>query len=171
MLLQQRLQHCSARQQNMLSPSLSCATQGYSKHRHHQHHRSTLLKHSTDPAPFQQQQQQRRGRDYRVHAADVSDLLTPHSGYHFDGTNRRFFEGWYFKVRVPISLSNHIFPVNHVMCVPAYRGAITRPDSGRCSGVARISKCSALQPVVSCSISAAATSCLSRNREFQALNP
>ncbi len=24
--------------------------------------------------------------------------LTPHSGYHFDGSNRRFFEGWYFKV-------------------------------------------------------------------------
>ena len=25
---------------------------------------------------------------------------TPHSGYHFDGSSRRFFEGWYFKVRV-----------------------------------------------------------------------
>lgn len=23
---------------------------------------------------------------------------TPHSGYHFDGSDRRFFEGWYFKV-------------------------------------------------------------------------
>ena len=25
---------------------------------------------------------------------------TPHSGYHFDGSPRRFFEGWYFKVRL-----------------------------------------------------------------------
>ena len=28
-------------------------------------------------------------------------LRTPHSGYHFDGTGRRFFEGWYFKVTLP----------------------------------------------------------------------
>lgn len=28
-------------------------------------------------------------------------LRTPHSGYHFDGTDRRFFEGWYFKVTLP----------------------------------------------------------------------
>lgn len=26
---------------------------------------------------------------------------TPHSGYHFDGTSRRFFEGWYFKISIP----------------------------------------------------------------------
>lgn len=26
---------------------------------------------------------------------------TPHSGYHFDGTSRRFFEGWYLKVSIP----------------------------------------------------------------------
>ncbi|KAL3683399.1 hypothetical protein R1sor_001421 [Riccia sorocarpa] len=26
---------------------------------------------------------------------------TPHSGYHFDGSSRRFFEGWYFKVSIP----------------------------------------------------------------------
>jgi hypothetical protein len=25
-------------------------------------------------------------------------VATPHSGYHFDGSNRRFFEGWYWKV-------------------------------------------------------------------------
>eukprot|EP00798_Chlamydomonas_sp_ICE-L_P022637 gene22636-29781_t len=25
----------------------------------------------------------------------------PHSGYHFDGTSRRFFEGWYWKVQLP----------------------------------------------------------------------
>lgn len=29
------------------------------------------------------------------------DLRTPHSGYHFDGSNRRFFEGWYFRVSIP----------------------------------------------------------------------
>ncbi|XP_051151573.1 tocopherol cyclase, chloroplastic [Andrographis paniculata] len=28
-------------------------------------------------------------------------LRTPHSGYHFDGTARKFFEGWYFKVSIP----------------------------------------------------------------------
>lgn len=27
-------------------------------------------------------------------------LRTPHSGYHFDGTARLFFEGWYFKVSI-----------------------------------------------------------------------
>uniref|UniRef100_A0A1D1Z1Z3 Putative tocopherol cyclase, chloroplastic n=1 Tax=Anthurium amnicola TaxID=1678845 RepID=A0A1D1Z1Z3_9ARAE len=29
------------------------------------------------------------------------ELRTPHSGYHFDGTARAFFEGWYFKVSIP----------------------------------------------------------------------
>ncbi|KAF5797040.1 putative tocopherol cyclase [Helianthus annuus] len=28
-------------------------------------------------------------------------LRPPHSGYHFDGTTRKFFEGWYFKVSIP----------------------------------------------------------------------
>ncbi|XP_078428187.1 tocopherol cyclase, chloroplast / vitamin E deficient 1 (VTE1) / sucrose export defective 1 (SXD1) [Wolffia australiana] len=28
-------------------------------------------------------------------------LRTPHSGYHFDGTTRPFFEGWYFRVSIP----------------------------------------------------------------------
>ncbi|CAI9093513.1 OLC1v1029023C1 [Oldenlandia corymbosa var. corymbosa] len=28
-------------------------------------------------------------------------LRTPHSGYHFDGSPRQFFEGWYFKVSIP----------------------------------------------------------------------
>ncbi|XP_031256611.1 tocopherol cyclase, chloroplastic-like [Pistacia vera] len=28
-------------------------------------------------------------------------LRTPHSGYQFDGTARKFFEGWYFKVSIP----------------------------------------------------------------------
>lgn len=34
------------------------------------------------------------GRCPPRHAA----IPTPHSGYHFDGSDRRFFEGWYFKV-------------------------------------------------------------------------
>jgi len=28
---------------------------------------------------------------------------TPHSGYHWDGSDRRFFEGWYFRVTLPES--------------------------------------------------------------------
>ncbi|EFJ27422.1 hypothetical protein SELMODRAFT_172178 [Selaginella moellendorffii] len=28
-------------------------------------------------------------------------IRTPHSGYHFDGSSRRFMEGWYFKVALP----------------------------------------------------------------------
>lgn len=28
-------------------------------------------------------------------------LQTPHSGYHWDQTNRRFFEGWYYRVTLP----------------------------------------------------------------------
>jgi tocopherol cyclase len=28
-------------------------------------------------------------------------LQTPHSGYHWDGTSRRFFEGWYYRVTLP----------------------------------------------------------------------
>ncbi|KAL3655661.1 Tocopherol cyclase, chloroplastic [Castilleja foliolosa] len=46
-------------------------------------------------------------------------LRTPHSGYHFDGTARKFFEGWYFKVSIPecrqsfcfmYSVENPVFP-------------------------------------------------------------
>jgi tocopherol cyclase len=28
-------------------------------------------------------------------------LQTPHSGYHWDGSDRRFFEGWYYRVTLP----------------------------------------------------------------------
>lgn len=32
----------------------------------------------------------------------LSSLLqTPHSGYHWDGSHRRFFEGWYYRVTLP----------------------------------------------------------------------
>ncbi|NJR23092.1 MAG: tocopherol cyclase [Richelia sp. CSU_2_1] len=29
-------------------------------------------------------------------------IETPHSGYHWDGSSRRFFEGWYYRVTLPI---------------------------------------------------------------------
>jgi tocopherol cyclase len=29
------------------------------------------------------------------------NLKTPHSGYHWDGSSRRFFEGWYYRVTLP----------------------------------------------------------------------
>ncbi|NET39621.1 MAG: tocopherol cyclase, partial [Cyanothece sp. SIO1E1] len=31
----------------------------------------------------------------------TAPLQTPHSGYHWDGSDRRFFEGWYFRVTLP----------------------------------------------------------------------
>lgn len=31
----------------------------------------------------------------------VKTLQTPHSGYHWDGSERRFFEGWYYRVTLP----------------------------------------------------------------------
>ncbi|KAL3566241.1 hypothetical protein D5086_031656 [Populus alba] len=36
-------------------------------------------------------------------------LRTPHSGYHYDGTTRNFFEGWYFKVSIPERKQNFCF--------------------------------------------------------------
>ena len=46
----------------------------------------------------------------RLRASAASLVTTPHSGYHFDYTNRRFFEGWYFKVRATL------FPVGMPAC-------------------------------------------------------
>lgn len=31
----------------------------------------------------------------------VNPLKTPHSGYHWDGSDGRFFEGWYYRVTLP----------------------------------------------------------------------
>lgn len=33
--------------------------------------------------------------------SQLNTLQTPHSGYHWDGTDRRFFEGWYYRVTLP----------------------------------------------------------------------
>jgi hypothetical protein len=36
---------------------------------------------------------------------------TPHAGYHWDGSSRRFFEGWYWKVKLSSSSSTTLnFP-------------------------------------------------------------
>ena len=32
-------------------------------------------------------------------------LQTPHSGYHWDSSNRRFFEGWYYRITLPDAAS------------------------------------------------------------------
>ena len=34
---------------------------------------------------------------------------TPHSGYHWDGSQRRFFEGWYFRLTLPKIQENFAF--------------------------------------------------------------
>jgi tocopherol cyclase len=33
--------------------------------------------------------------------SDWKKVQTPHSGYHWDGSDRRFFEGWYYRVTLP----------------------------------------------------------------------
>jgi hypothetical protein len=117
----------------MLSTSYSGTIQSHPSHQHQQQHRSTLCKHNTRLAPRQQQLQQRRGRGCSVHAADVSELLTPHSGYHFDGTNRRFFEGWYFKVCVfYVFIRGCEGDPCAVMYASAYRGSITAVGVPHC---------------------------------------
>lgn len=40
-------------------------------------------------------------REFRSRKSEVGSLQTPHSGYHWDGSDRRFFEGWYFRVTLP----------------------------------------------------------------------
>uniref|UniRef100_A0A7S3VSV1 Tocopherol cyclase n=1 Tax=Dunaliella tertiolecta TaxID=3047 RepID=A0A7S3VSV1_DUNTE len=37
----------------------------------------------------------------RKRAHTSASVLPPHSGYHYDGSPRRFFEGWYWRVTVP----------------------------------------------------------------------
>ncbi len=36
-------------------------------------------------------------------------LETPHSGYHWDGSYRRFFEGWYYRITLPIHAQSFAF--------------------------------------------------------------
>ncbi|XVF35457.1 hypothetical protein REPUB_Repub18cG0147800 [Reevesia pubescens] len=51
------------------------------------------------------------------------DTRTPHSGYHFDGTTRRFFEGWYFKVSIPERKQSFCFM--YTVENPAFRRKLT----------------------------------------------
>lgn len=37
----------------------------------------------------------------RLFSSFPHPLQTPHSGYHWDGSDRRFFEGWYYRVTLP----------------------------------------------------------------------
>ncbi|GMI89322.1 SUCROSE EXPORT DEFECTIVE 1, VITAMIN E DEFICIENT 1 [Hibiscus trionum] len=48
---------------------------------------------------------------------------TPHSGYHFDGTSRQFFEGWYFKVSIPERKQSFCFMYS--VENPAFRKKLT----------------------------------------------
>ncbi|KAL2940082.1 Tocopherol cyclase chloroplastic, partial [Bienertia sinuspersici] len=51
------------------------------------------------------------------------ELRTPHSGYHFDGSNRQFFEGWYFKVSIPEKRQSFCFMYS--VENPAFRKKLT----------------------------------------------
>lgn len=39
----------------------------------------------------------------------VKSTQTPHSGYHWDGSSRRFFEGWYYRVTLPQNSTTFAF--------------------------------------------------------------
>jgi len=62
--------------------------------------------HHTKPSTFgrnPQKQQRACSRRQALSAtsdASMTEVTTPHSGYHYNGAKRRFFEGWYFKVSV-----------------------------------------------------------------------
>lgn len=51
-------------------------------------------------------------------------LRTPHSGYHFDGSKRRFFEGWYFKVSIPEEKQSFAFMYS--LEDPAFSGSLSQ---------------------------------------------
>ena len=39
----------------------------------------------------------------------LQSTQTPHSGYHWDGSSRRFFEGWYYRVTLPQNSTTFAF--------------------------------------------------------------
>src|SRR6478672_439584 len=39
----------------------------------------------------------------------LKTIETPHSGYHWDGSSRRFFEGWYYRITLPIQGQSFAF--------------------------------------------------------------
>ncbi|KAL2612320.1 hypothetical protein R1flu_024012 [Riccia fluitans] len=57
---------------------------------------------------------------------------TPHSGYHFDGSSRRFFEGWYFKVSIPKVEDS--FAWMYTVAEPGALSNSTSSDDGNSTG-------------------------------------
>ncbi|KAK8550461.1 hypothetical protein V6N13_118978 [Hibiscus sabdariffa] len=55
------------------------------------------------------------------------DTRTPHSGYHFDGTARQFFEGWYFKLSIPERKQSFCFMYS--VENPAFRRKLTQLET------------------------------------------
>lgn len=53
-------------------------------------------------------------------------LRTPHSGYHFDGSKRRFFEGWYFKLTIPEEKTSFAFI--YTIEDPAFNGGLNESE-------------------------------------------
>ncbi|MGB8689190.1 MAG: tocopherol cyclase family protein, partial [Microcoleus sp.] len=41
--------------------------------------------------------------------SQLKTLETPHSGYHWDSSTRRFFEGWYYRITLPIHQQSFAF--------------------------------------------------------------
>ncbi|CAK7353270.1 unnamed protein product [Dovyalis caffra] len=56
---------------------------------------------NTDTSNVQRGENERSVSPVYVPTPHNRELRTPHSGYHYDGTTRKFFEGWYFKVSIP----------------------------------------------------------------------
>lgn len=53
-------------------------------------------------------------------------LRTPHSGYHFDGSKRRFFEGWYLRLTLPKEKTSFAFIYS--VEDPAFNGSFSESD-------------------------------------------
>lgn len=44
-----------------------------------------------------------------MNSSHLAQFATPHSGYHWDGSDRRYFEGWYFRITLPDSAQSIAF--------------------------------------------------------------
>lgn len=71
-------------------------------------------------------------RTTRLRISADSALTTPHSGYHFDGSNRRFFEGWYFKVGKCQYVTTEMISIEHsYVCIRCLvSGQVSLPEPG-----------------------------------------
>ncbi|DBA67375.1 TPA: hypothetical protein ACH3X2_001667 [Trebouxia sp. C0005] len=70
-----------------------------SQQRRQQHHTKPII---LGRNPLKQQRAcSRRQALSASSVASMTEVSTPHSGYHYNGAKRRFFEGWYFKVTLP----------------------------------------------------------------------